>query len=93
VREIWFLAKPWSGVPPDSATHSLQKSAKESLPNHADENDLARSDLQRGDAFRVVIGAHNLVADSARHAPVTNLRLNPQKEINFQLATTNTLHG
>jgi hypothetical protein len=45
------------------------------------------------DAFRVVIRAHNLVAVSARRAPVTILRLNPQNEIKFQLATANTSHG
>jgi hypothetical protein len=65
----------------------------ERLPTHADEIDLARSGMQRGDAFHAVSRAHIFAAVSARHVPVTSLRLNPLKEIHFQLTTANASFG
>ena len=68
----------------DGATNSLEKSTKERLRTDADEIDLARSDMQRGDAFHAVFRADTFEAVSARHAPVTSLRLNPRRRSIFR---------
>jgi hypothetical protein len=84
VGKPWFLVKPWSGAPLDGATHSLEKSTKERLRADGDEIDLARSDMQGGDAFHAVFRAHKFAAVSAGHAPVTSLRLNPKRRSIFR---------